>query len=121
MRLFHNQLLTQPHVDRFNVERVLAYADGALSEDDGNRADILSEGWQDAESMPPRGDLNPVLVVRPAFLADGPEKGDAREGGAYWIAGDEKGSDGFAISKKDATHFIVDREIAEWSSGRASG
>ncbi|GJF00946.1 hypothetical protein PsYK624_172500 [Phanerochaete sordida] len=83
MRLFYNQFLTQPHVEKFNVERVLAYADGARWEDGGYRADILPPGWQDAEGMPTRGELERVLVVRPVCLTNGPTKGDVKGSGAY--------------------------------------
>ena len=39
MRALYSWLLTQPHVDKAGVERVLAHADGARWDDDGFRAD----------------------------------------------------------------------------------
>lgn len=117
MRLFYWWLLTQPHVDKLAVERVLAWADGTRWVDDGYRQDVLPAGWEAAPGMPAPGSLRRVLVVRPAFLTDGPSLGDAQREGAkapYRVNADETGTEGWTISRRDVAHFIVERALPEW-------
>lgn len=117
MKFFYWYLLAQPHTHKFGSERVLAYADGTLWADDGYRPDVLPKGWESAEGMPMRGELEHVLVVRPAFLTDGPATGDQEPGTKrkmYKVCADEKGSEGWTVSRKDVAHFVVERALQEW-------
>ncbi|EKM52180.1 uncharacterized protein PHACADRAFT_151194 [Phanerochaete carnosa HHB-10118-sp] len=121
MRVFYWWLLTQPHVDKFALERVLAWADGTHWDDDGYHPDILPVDWQHAEGMPEQGSLRRVLVVRPAFLTNGPAKGDTQgQSPLYHICEDDKGSEGYTISRRDVAHFIVEKALADWERKRVS-
>ena len=115
VRLFYWWILAQPHTDKFGMEKVLAWCDGARWGDDGYRPDVLPAGWEAVEGMPARGALRRVLVVRPAFLTDGPAQGDAQgQGEPYRVCDDETGSEGYIISRRDVAHFIAEKALADW-------
>lgn len=119
IKVFYSWLLTQPHIDKFCMERVMAHCAGTPFEDEGFHADILPPRWQTMEGMPAEGSFKSVLVVRAAWLTDGPAKADEQTAGRakppYTFRKDDSESLGYNISRQDVAHFVVENVIPRWS------
>lgn len=116
MKGIYSYLLEGPHVDKFGMERLLAHCTGAPFDRDAYRTDLLPDGWQTLDGVPPHGALKNILIVRPAWLTDGPAKADEPKdkGAPYKIQKGDNAKLGWTISRKDVAHFIVERGLASW-------
>jgi len=69
--------------------------------------------WSDRGRLPAYGSLKEVVIIRPPLLMDGACLADKEED-AYRVS--ENGLDsGYRISRKDASHFIVEGALKRWS------
>lgn len=122
MKPLYGYLLAAPHRDKVGAEKVVAHCAGwPWDKDDGDvGADIMGEGWEDTEGLP-RGTLTDIVVVRPAFLMDGPCKADTQAGTSKTGKGKDpyrvKEGDigGYIVGRKDVAHFLVEGVLAEWA------
>jgi hypothetical protein len=112
-RIIYPRLFASPHEDKYALEQVLHHVGGWTwdSKADGTPADTIAEaeaGWREQEGVPAQGTLREILVVRPAFLTDGPCKGAYRTTGSGY----------YTISRQDVAHFIVEKVLGDWSTYR---
>ena len=117
MKGLYSYLLDGPHVDKFGMERLLAHCAGAPFARDAYRADLLPPRWQALDGVPAPGALPTVLVVRPAWLTDGPAKADEpaqKRAAPYKVQRGDDAKLGWTISRRDVAHFIVERGLANW-------
>lgn len=107
-----------PHVDKFGMERVMAYAAGWDWQDPEPKTDVLPAGWRTAEGMPEAGGLKHGLVIRAAALTDGDCVADApskkAKGKPYRIGEGDLDNNGWSVSRKDVAHFIVEGALKDW-------
>lgn len=110
VKLFYWWLLAQPHADKRAAERVFARVAGlAWDPRDVVGEGVLPRGWEDLEGMPGEGEIRKVVVVRPAFLTDGPETGRVRA----QVEG-EAGGEGWTVGRRDVARFVVEEVVGDW-------
>jgi len=105
----YGYLISQPLQDKLAAERVIHHCAGwDWNAADGEPAeDITGKGWVNKEGLPTSGSLKDLaMIVRPAMLNDGEEKG------IYRVGAGEVG--GWSVSRKDVAHFIVDAVTNRW-------
>ncbi|VDB82686.1 unnamed protein product [Peniophora sp. CBMAI 1063] len=126
MRTMYGYLLRSPHEDKQGVETVLARASGTIVDPTMAPPEgILPVGWERDPEFPEPGALRDVLVViRPAFLTDGPclseTKGPATV--RTRIEADLPVKGGYTISRQDVAYFIAERVLGnEWEEWRGKG
>ncbi|OSX65658.1 hypothetical protein POSPLADRAFT_1179402 [Postia placenta MAD-698-R-SB12] len=113
LKPLYGYLLRRPHADKLGVERVVAHCAGWQWTDEDPDKEILSEGWQDREGLLKAGELEHVVVVRPALLTDGPCRGDSVPDAPYRVSeGNLKGS--YRVSRSDVAHFMVNGLLPHW-------
>ncbi|VDB82674.1 unnamed protein product [Peniophora sp. CBMAI 1063] len=126
MRAMYGYLLRSPHADKQGVETVLARASGATVDETMTPPEgILPDGWESDPSLPIPGAIHDELVViRPAFLTDGPCLSETKKPSVVRTRAEAdlpvKG--GYTISKKDVAYFIAERVLGdEWYKWRGKG
>jgi hypothetical protein len=102
-------LLDGPHKDKLGMERLLYHATNRQWTEDEPLPHILAPGWE-AKLPAERGWLKAV-IVRPAWLTDGKEKGSSK----YRISDGEIPS-AYVISRRDLAHSIVNAVIPKWDT-----
>ncbi|KAF9060958.1 hypothetical protein BDP27DRAFT_1338893 [Rhodocollybia butyracea] len=117
MKPFYAYLLKVPHKDKMGAERAIAHCTGWNwdTEHDGEPSDeIMGQGWTERKSLPAKGTLKNVLIIRPALLTDGECKAEKKENTAgYRVkAGDIAG--GWTVSRKDVAHFVANAALNRW-------
>ncbi|KAL1754626.1 hypothetical protein FB107DRAFT_215341 [Schizophyllum commune] len=111
---FYAHALAVPHRDKLGVERVLAYCAG-FAWDEGElepAEDIVGANWRERKGLPAAGELQKVLVVRPALLTDGECEADKGIAQPYRASEEELG--GYTVSRKDVGHFIAKAILDDW-------
>jgi len=115
LRPYH-YLLTVPRADKTGVERVLAYCSGRPWKGEEPDEEIMNgDGgvWSQRGRLPSHGSLKEVVIIRPPLLTDGACMADKEEN-SYRVS--ETGlNGGYRISRKDASHFIVEGALKKWS------
>lgn len=107
MKGFYSYALRQPHADKLGMERLLQHAMGKpWVEKVEPDEEILPSGWR--TEYPEAGWLPRIVVVRPAFLTNGEEKG------IYRASTEEFAS--WTVSRRDVAHFVGKRLLAEWGA-----
>lgn len=116
IKIFYGWLIVPPHVDKFCMERLMAYCAGIPFADPNYRADLLPQGWQKLEGMPEEGTLKKMVILRPAWLTDGPAKADEQDlkGAPYRIHKGDGAKVGWTISRQDVGHFIAENALQKW-------
>jgi hypothetical protein len=106
LRVIYPWLLSGPHADKLQLERVLAHA-GGLS-----WWDAQADGGPIADDKIAPGELGEITIIRPALLTDGACKGVYRTGGTGY----------YRVSRQDVAHFIVEKVLVDWPTykGRAT-
>jgi hypothetical protein len=120
-RMTYPTLIAEPHHDKMGLEIVLAHASDRLGTpswiEPSEKVDtkILPSGWEVASGLPTKGEISQILVIRPAWLTDGPETGVYR---VIDGQGDKKCK---TMSRLDVAHFIAKQVIPSWDkwSGKA--
>ncbi|KAL1713603.1 hypothetical protein EV715DRAFT_277188 [Schizophyllum commune] len=111
---FYAHALAVPHRDKLGVERVLAHCAG-FPWDEGEpepAEDIVGANWRERKGLPAAGELQKVLIVRPALLTDGECEADKGMAQPYRASEEELG--GYTVSRKDVGHFIAKAILADW-------
>jgi hypothetical protein len=112
-------LIAAPHRDKIGMEHAISHCAGwtwntATQGEVG--PDIMGDGWTQRKGLPARGTLRHALIVRAGFLTDGESVGDKFDAGTakknYRVSEKELG--GYTISRKDASHFVVDAITRRW-------
>jgi hypothetical protein len=111
-RLTYPSLLAAPHRDMLCLELVLAHVSGH----DGDwlpltsraEAGILPGGWENLTGLPGAGQLPDAVLIRPAWLTDGPAKGE------YRVLEGQGDRDCKTISREDVAHFITEQIVPQW-------
>ncbi|EGN95910.1 hypothetical protein SERLA73DRAFT_187183 [Serpula lacrymans var. lacrymans S7.3] len=109
--------LTVPHKDKCGAEEVVAHCAGwSWDERNSPGTEILGEGW--ADRVPAKGQMENIVVVRPALLTDGECRADKEaKKPAYRVeSGDIDGS--WTVSRKDVSHFLVEGVVKHWDEWR---
>lgn len=132
-RVMYSWLLEHPHIDKFGMERVLAHVSGAHWVDPEYRslAGVLPPDaeWTALEGIPDAGSFTNVLIVRPAWLTDGPctaeDEKKKKKGKSYVVADDDEVPNGYTISRSDIAHFVTEQALSperweEWRGRRVS-
>jgi hypothetical protein len=111
-RIAYPLLIDAPHRDKLGLEVVLSRASGHLDDwmslSQPIAPDVLSAGWDRAVNLPGAGELPNAVLVRPAWLTDGPatEKYRVVDG-----QGDRKCK---TVSRNDVAHFIAEQVVPRW-------
>jgi hypothetical protein len=112
----YNVVLSAPQADKVGVERILAHCAGNEWTDDEPSVEITSteqKRWTEREGLPQFGTIKDIVIIRPAILTHGRCTGDKSEH-AYRVSDGPLGG-AFAISRKDVSHFMVEKVIKKWS------
>ena len=110
LKPFYGAMLAAPHADKLAAERILAHlAHLPWSGHDVPDKDILPDGWETAPGMLKEGALKRFVILRPALLTDGEEKG------VYRTSADAVLPGAYKISRKDVAHFVVQGIMTSWS------
>jgi hypothetical protein len=120
-RMTYPTLLAAPHDDKMGLEVVLAYASdrlgtpGWIAPSEKVETKILPAGWQSTSGLPNQGELSDVLLIRPAWLTDGPETG------AYRVVDGQGDKKCKTMSRQNVAHFIAKQAAPSWDkwSGKA--
>jgi hypothetical protein len=120
-RMTYPTLLAAPHHDKMGLELVLAHASdrlgtpGWIAPSEKVKTNILPAGWQSTSGLPSQGELFDVLLIRPAWLTDGPETG------AYRVVDGQGDKKCKTMSRQDVAHFIAKQAVPSWDkwSGKA--
>jgi hypothetical protein len=121
-RMTYPTLIAEPHHDKLGQELVLAHVSGRLGSpgwvktSETVETKILPSGWEATSAgLPTKGELSEVLIVRPAWLTDGPATG------VYRVVDGQGDHQCKTISRQDVAHFIVNQAVPTWSqwSGKA--
>lgn len=119
LKPMYGVLIAAPHRDKIGMEHAISHCAGwtwntATQGEVG--PDIMGDGWTQRKGLPARGTLRHALIVRAGFLTDGESVGDKFEAGTakknYRVSEKELG--GYTISRKDASHFVVDAITRRW-------
>jgi NAD(P)-dependent dehydrogenase (short-subunit alcohol dehydrogenase family) len=94
-----------PHIDKHGMEQLAAYCDGRTWTDTDHTGTLLPDTWKQTLGED-EGWLKTIVVVRPALLTDGVEKGKYRVGESLKSA--------YTISRRDVAHFIAGRLMEDW-------
>ena len=128
MRAMYGYLLRSPHADKQGVEMVLARASGTtVDETMAPPEGILPDGWERDPGFPSPGALRDILVViRPAFLPDGPCMSETHHKGPAVVRtrteADLPVQGGYTISRQDVAYFIAERVLGtEWEQWKGKG
>jgi hypothetical protein len=111
-RAFYPTLLAAPHHDKLGLEVVLAHvarhAGDWVSPSEHTETGILPADWARAAGLPTAGALPEVVLIRAAWLTDGPATGKYRvlEG-----QGDRKCK---TISREDVAHLVAEQIMPQW-------
>lgn len=111
-RVIYPWLLSGPHADKLALEQALAHVAGTpWDAKNGSPANAFSDSWRTQPGTPSAGEINDVVVVCPAFLTDGPLKGEYRTGGKNY----------YTVGRQDVAHFITEKVLNDWNAfkGRA--
>ncbi|KAG8809089.1 hypothetical protein FRC17_003624 [Serendipita sp. 399] len=107
MKMMYTYMLPSPHADKLGLERLLQHAMGLpWKEKIEPKEEVLPSDWE--KDYPAPGFLPEVVVVRPAFLTDGPETGKFKV--------TETETPFYTISRRDVAHFIGERLLAEFDT-----
>ena len=113
----YGHALSMPHRDKLGVERVITHCAGLLwdpSEEEPTD-DLMGAGWRERHGLPGSGELEQVLIVRPALLTDGECKADKKKEGREPYRASEEELGGYTVSRKDVGHFIFKAVTSDWS------
>ena len=99
-------LMEVPHVDKNGMEQLAAYCDGKPWNETDHTGTLLPDTWKQALGED-EGWLKSIVVLRPALLTDGAEKGKYRM--------EETLKSAYTISRRDVAHFITGRLMEDWS------
>lgn len=105
-------MLAAPHADKLGMERVIQWSAGWEWKDKDPKPTILAEGWKERLGGS-EGWLKSAVIVRPAMLTDGVEKGKYKTG--------ENPPGLYSISRKDVAHFIVNDLLQNWEKWDGKG
>ena len=111
----YGYLLPQAHRDKRGAEQIYAHIAGfSWDTKDNVGPDILEENWM--ARVPPQGQYKNLVIIRPAMLTDGPSLADKHpEKEAYRVQDDDV-SGAYTISRRDVSHFLVEKVVKHWDS-----
>jgi hypothetical protein len=111
-KLTYPTFLAAPHRDKLGLELVLAHVSGHTGDwvpaSEHAEPQILPGGWQRARGLPGAGELPNAVLIRSAWLTDGPAKEQYR---AMEGQGDKKCK---TMGREDVAHFIAERLVHNW-------
>jgi len=113
LKPFYSYILPLVHKDKCGIEEVIAHCVGRSLDARYSVGDeILGANWENR--LPSgRGQLQNIVVVRPALLTDGECRGDVKGSGAYRVnEGDVESS--WTVSRRDVAHFLVEGVVNHW-------
>jgi hypothetical protein len=99
-------MMEVPHVDKNGMEQLAAYCTGKTWNDTDHTGTLPPDTWKQTLGED-EGWLKSIVVLRPALLNDGEEKGK------YRVA--ETLKNAYIISRRDVAHFITGRLMEDWS------
>ena len=113
--VLYGYLIPQPHRDKRGAEQIYAHIAGfSWDTKDNVGPDILEENW--TARVPPQGQYKNLVIIRPAMLTDGPSLADKHpEKEAYRVQDDDV-SGAYTISRRDVSHFLVEKVVKHWDS-----
>jgi len=102
-----------PHADKLGMEKLVHHSAGWTPEwnEKGPSEEILLPGWE--ARLPEKGWLKHAVVVRPALLTDGQERGK------YRVGEELKGV--YSVSRRDVAHFISNDVLPNWEKYDGKG
>jgi len=113
LKPLYSYILSVAHKDKCGTEEVIAHCVGrSWDARHSIRDEILGANWENRLPFG-RGELQSIVVVRPALFTDGECRGDVKGSGAYRVKeGDMESS--WTVSRRDVAHFLVEGVVNHW-------
>lgn len=114
--------LQGPHADKLALEKLIAHCAGwewdASQEID---PEIMAPSVFSDPNLPKPGQLQRIVVVRPALLTDGVCKAETTTKDTPYRVQEGDLSSVYTISRRDVAHFISEKVLNEWDQWEGKG
>ncbi|KZT44029.1 hypothetical protein SISSUDRAFT_1111740 [Sistotremastrum suecicum HHB10207 ss-3] len=113
LKPLYGWFLAGPHEDKLGAERLIYHIAGRDWKEKEPNSEILPSGWKD--QLPSGSWLPDAVIVRPAMSTNGECRAESNPKKSYRTSFGTLPK-AWTVSRKDISHFIVARTLAEWDS-----